>query len=161
MRRPSKRHLIVGAVLLASCVSAQVAELKQNLPGLRASSLRMCLGAPTDIYVETADSEVWTYHIPYIEHGREIDIQIAQGAGVPPHPPRVVSGKGLTEDESLKDPSTRGRRPGTIPRSTCLLFFRFEGSRVSEFDAAGRDAENLNADERCALLARHCAPGNE
>jgi hypothetical protein len=57
----------------------------------------------------------------------------------------------MREQEFLLNPTT-----ARIASGYCLLKFEVREGIVRGFDARGRSHNGLNADSRCALVARYC-----
>ncbi len=143
----------LSLLLCYGCVSRMAAQVRAEIVGVRASTLRSCLGMPWDMDPRE-DRQVWTYRLPLSAGTRDIRIEVFSGPATGASPPVVMEGE--VHRETIKDTRAGGRAHQTIPPGTCFLFFEIEDVRVAAFDAAGRDQTGVNADDQCVLMARSC-----
>ena len=153
--------LILSFVLIFSACGetyTQRAERVQTgVVGLSGRDIINCMGPPEDLDYESDLHGLWVYVRPLEEPMGDWASVDARGPDFPV-PGRLPGTKdpGLDthrkrEREFLLNPTN-----ARIARGYCLLKFEVDNDVVSGFEARGRSPEGMNADSRCALVARYC-----
>ena len=130
----------------ASSLGVVASQVRSGILGTPALQIRQCLGVP-DEFDLVDDSELWFMARPLTHKTSSLDLG-----------PRAESSH---EHEGERDPDALVRflqnpRLEKIPPGYCRLSFEVANKRIIAFDAKGRDRDGLNANARCALLARRC-----
>ena len=150
-------------LVLAVCVessSQRAARIQTGVIGLSGREIISCMGPPEDSEYENELHGLWVYV-------RRLDpvpgFRNQPGPGIRPRPPWDVNNSRRSgrfgpnmfernhEREFLLNPTTARIAPGY-----CLLQLEIRDGVVHGFDARGRSLDGMNADTRCALLARYC-----
>ena len=156
--------LILSLVLiLGACgetYTQRAERIRTGIVGLSGRDIINCMGPPEELDYESDRHGLWVYVRPL---GQPMDDLSSLHAGPPAEPPAL----GLPGD-SRRDPTPGDRHrdrerefllsPTTarIAPGYCLLKFEVDDDVVRGFEARGRSYQGLNADSRCALVARYC-----
>ncbi len=156
--------LILGLVLILSACGetyTQRAErIRTGVLGLSGRDIINCMGPPEDLDYESELHGLWVYVRPL---DLPMDDLAEIGAGRPGVEPSILGRPGdRTRDSNLRTHRDREREfllsptTGRIAPGYCLLKFEVDEDVVSGFEARGRSHQGLNADSRCAQVARYC-----
>ncbi len=149
--------LIFGLVLILSACGetyTQRAErIRTGILGLSGRDIINCMGPPQDLDYESDFHGLWVYVRPL---DLPMDDMAAIDASGPDGGPEFMGLPGLDthrdrERDFLLSPTTERIAPGY-----CVLKFEVDDDVVSGFEARGRSHQGLNADSRCARVARYC-----
>lgn len=152
--------LILVLAVCAESSSERAARIQTGVIGLSGRYIISCMGPPEDSEYESDLHGLWVYV-------RRLDpvagFRNQPGSGTRSEPPWEIFNRGGSgrfgpstfdrnrEREFLLNPTTTRIAPGY-----CLLKLEVHDGVVQGFEARGRTLEGMNADTRCALLARHC-----
>ncbi len=154
---------LILLLVLAACGESfgQRAMLIQTgVIGLSGREIIRCMGPPEDSEFESDLLGLWVYVRPLERPtGFESETEPGPAIGLPG---RGLSGRSAgtpklrdtdrkREQEFLLNPTT-----ARIASGYCLLKFEIREGVVRGFEAQGRSLSGLNADSRCALIARYC-----
>ncbi len=155
--------LILSLVLILSACGqtyTQRAErIRTGIIGLSGRDIINCMGPPEDLDYESERHGLWVYVRPLEKPMDDLASlhtgPLERSAGVGPadlrRDPTLRDTHRDREREFLLSPTTARIAPGY-----CLLKFEVYDDVVSGFEARGRSYQGLNADSRCALVARYC-----
>jgi hypothetical protein len=150
-------------LVLAACgesFSQRAERIQTGVIGLSGREIMRCMGPPEDSEFESDLHGLWVYVRPLERPtGFESETEPGPASGPPGRgfPPRSAGQPNLRdydrnrEQEFLLNPTTARIAPGY-----CLLKFEVLEGVVRGFEARGRGPSGLNADNRCALVARYC-----
>jgi hypothetical protein len=154
---------LILLLVLAACGESfgQRAErIETGVIGLSGREIIRCMGPPDDSEYESDLHGLWVYVRP-LERPTGFESETEPGPAIGPPgrglPPGRAGKPSLRdtdrkrEQEFLLNPTT-----ARIASGYCLLKFEVREGIVRGFDARGRSHNGLNADSRCALVARYC-----
>lgn len=147
------------AFFLVACGNSytqRAQRIESGILGLSGREVIRCMGPPEDLDYESDVHGLWVYVRPLDEPrglGPDADLGVSSRAPDWHRGPR---------ESAMNDPEERAREfllhPTTAPIADgyCLLKFEVAEDEVRGFESRGRTHEGLNADARCALVARFC-----
>ncbi len=131
----------------ASSLGAAANQVRSEIIGMPALQIRECLGVPDEFDV-VGDSERWFMARPLRPH--------TSAPALSPGAESPHALKGERDPDAVLVRFIENPRLERIPPGYCRLVFEITNKRVVSFEAKGRDRDGLNANARCALLARRC-----
>jgi len=158
LTRSGAAAVVLASALTASCagVSAEAARIEGQLVGLRATTLRTCLGDAPYFEVRDDGSELWAYTDRVPTYDRSVEVSRAIGQGTAFQRPRVESG---TPDEAAEgNTGSLAVDLATVARGQCLFIFGVDAGVVKNFESRGRSSSGLNADAICTTILDRCIP---
>jgi hypothetical protein len=139
-------------LVLAVCAESsrqRAARIQTGVIGLSSREIITCMGPPEDSEYESELHSLWVY-VRRLERGGPRN-QPGTGMRSRAEPEEIWKIRPKRELEFLLNPTTARIAPGY-----CLLKLEVRDGVVNGFEARGRNREGVNADTRCALLARYC-----
>ena len=160
LRGPLFLSLIVFLSACGETYTQRAERIRTGIVGLSGRDIINCMGPPEDLDYESERHGLWIYVRP-LEH--PIDDVASLDAADPRGSPAMGLPRDRRGDRTLRD-RVRGRErefllsPTTarIAPGYCLLKFEVNDDVVRGFEVRGRSYEGLNADSRCAVVARYC-----
>ncbi len=152
--------LVLVLAVCAESSSQRAARIQTGVIGLSGRDIISCMGPPEDSEYESELHGLWVY-VRRLD--RVAGFRNQPGPGIRSEAPWEIFNRGGSgrfgpnmfernhEREFLLNPTTTRIAPGY-----CLLKLEIRDDVVHGFEARGRTLEGMNADTRCALLARHC-----
>lgn len=149
--------------VLAACgesLGQRVERIQTGVIGLSGREIIRCMGPPEDSEFESDVHGLWVYVRP-LERPTAFESETGPGPAI--GPPGWGLRPGSAGDSNLRDIDRKREQEFLLNPTTariapgyCLLKFEVREGVIRGFEARGRNRNGLNADTRCALVARYC-----
>ncbi len=156
--------ILIFFLILSACgetYTQRSDRVRTGVLGLSGRDIINCMGPPEDLDYESDLHGLWVYVRrlePPMGEMESVDV-----AGARTGSPVLGRPRGETNDPTLRDTHRNREREFRVNPTTtkiapgyCLLKFEVGDDVVRGFEARGRSHQGLNADSRCALVARYC-----
>ncbi len=156
LRFPACCLLLSLLPLACASIAPKAARVREEVIGLRASTLQTCLGEAPYFEVLEDGSELWGYTDRSPDRGQSIEVSRALGQGTRFQRPRVEAG--ILDEEADSATGSIAIDLENVPAGQCVFIFSIDAGQVRSLEVRGRARSGLNADAACTTLIDRCIP---